>query len=64
MSSDKELGKSQVETDALEQVLDAFSEIVGWNVTDDWDGEAERVEGSPDHESSLPQRSFRTISKR
>jgi hypothetical protein len=26
-----------------------FPEIIGWNVTDDWDGEAGRVEGSPDH---------------
>jgi hypothetical protein len=49
MSYDRELGKREVETDALEQVLDAFSEIIGWNVTDDWVGEAEKVEGSPDH---------------
>ena len=48
MSYDKELGKREVEDDVLDQALDAFSSVAGWNVTDDWDGEAVRIEGSPD----------------
>jgi hypothetical protein len=45
---DKELGKREVETDIFGQVVDAFSSVAGWNITDDWDGEAEQIEGSPD----------------
>jgi hypothetical protein len=48
MSYDKELGKREVETDVFEQILDAFSAVIGWNLTDDWEGDAEQVEGSPD----------------
>ena len=58
MSYDKELGKREIETDILEQVLDAFSSVVGWNVTDEWDGEAEKVEGSPDHIIGLDGKPF------
>jgi hypothetical protein len=49
MSYDKELGKREVETDVFEQILDAFSAVIGWNLTDDWEGDAEQVEGSPTH---------------
>jgi hypothetical protein len=45
---DKELGKREVEDGVLIQVLDAFSIAAGWNLTGDWEGEAEQVEGSPD----------------
>jgi hypothetical protein len=48
MKSDAELGKRQVECDILAQVLDAFSTVLGCNITDDWEGDAEQVEGSPD----------------
>jgi hypothetical protein len=48
MKSDAELGKREVECDILAQVLDAFSTVLGCNITDDWEGDAEQVEGSPD----------------
>jgi hypothetical protein len=48
MKSDAELGKREVERDILAQVVDAFSTVLGCNITDDWDGDAEQVEGSPD----------------
>src|SRR6516162_9292567 len=48
MSYDRELGKREAETDACEQILDTFSDVIGWNVTDEWEGDAEQVEGSPD----------------
>jgi hypothetical protein len=48
VSYDKELGKREVEIDILARVLDAFSTVAGWNLTDDWDGKAEQIEGSPD----------------
>jgi hypothetical protein len=58
MSYDKELGKREIETDILEQILDTFSGVIGWNVTDEWDGEAEKVEGSPDHIIGLDGKPF------
>ena len=48
MSSDSEIGKRMVEDDLLDQVLDSLSVITSRTVTEDWDGEAEQVEGSPD----------------
>ena len=35
MSYDKELGKREVEIDILARVLDAFSTVAGWNLTED-----------------------------
>jgi hypothetical protein len=55
---DKELGKREVETDTFEQVLDAFSDVIGWNVLDEWEGDAEQVEGSPDRIIGLDGRAF------
>ena len=46
---DIDRGKEMVEEVILEQVLDSYPIITDRVVTDDWEGEAEQVEGSPDH---------------
>ena len=48
MSADSEMGKRQIENMVLDQVLDSFPVITGRAVTEDWDGDASQVEGSPD----------------
>jgi hypothetical protein len=46
--SDQERGKEMVEEIILEQVLDSFPIVTERTLTDEWDGEANQVEGSPD----------------
>jgi hypothetical protein len=46
--SDQTRGKEMVEEIILEQMLDTFSIITGRALTDDWEGEANQMEGSPD----------------
>jgi hypothetical protein len=58
MSYDREMGKREIETDVLEQVLDTLSTVIGWKVTDEWQGAAERVEGSPDRIVGLDGKPF------
>ncbi len=45
---DTDAGKRMVEEMVLEQFLDSFPLITGRTLTDDWDGDFPRVEGSPD----------------
>lgn len=45
---DIDLGKNMVEEMMLEQFLDSFPRITGRTLTDDWDGDFPRMEGSPD----------------
>lgn len=47
-NSDAEMGKREIERVVLDDVVETLSEVAGWNVTDDWNGEAEQLEGSPD----------------
>jgi hypothetical protein len=42
----------------LDQLLDSFPIITGRTPTDEWDGHAEQVEGSPDHLIGLDRRAF------
>ena len=49
MSGESEVGKREIENMVLDQVLDALPIITGRTVTNEWDGVAEQVEGSPDH---------------
>jgi hypothetical protein len=58
MPYDKELGKREVETGVFEHILAAFSDVIGWNVTDEWEGDAEQVEGSPDRIIGLDGKAF------
>jgi hypothetical protein len=46
--SDQTRGKEMVEEIILEQVLNSFPIITVRTLTDEWDGEANQVEGSPD----------------
>jgi len=48
MSTDSEMGKRQLESMVLDQLLDSFSLITGRAVTEHWDGDGSQVEGSPD----------------
>jgi len=45
---DTDVGKRMIEEMVLEQFLDAFPKITRRTVTDDWDSDFPRVEGSPD----------------
>lgn len=45
---DTDIGKRMVEQMVLEQVLDSYPLITGRTLTDDWEGDFPRVEGSPD----------------
>lgn len=49
MSADSEIGKRMWENMILDQVLDSLPMITGRTVTDEWEGEAEQIDGSPDH---------------
>ena len=46
--SDAERGKRMVEEMVLEQLLDAYLLVTGHTLTEDWDGDFPRIEGSPD----------------
>lgn len=58
MSADSEMGKRQTERMVLDQLLDFFPLITGRAVTEDWDGEASQVEGSPDFIIGLDGQAF------
>src|SRR5665811_1786358 len=49
MSGESEVGKREIENMVLDQVLDSLPIITGRTATNEWDGVAEQVEGSPDH---------------
>jgi hypothetical protein len=46
--SDKERGKRMNEEMIVEQIVDSLARITDRTVTDEWEGDAEQVEGSPD----------------
>jgi hypothetical protein len=46
--NDRDMEKRAVEQMVLDQFLDSFLAITGCTVTEEWDGEAAQVEGSPD----------------
>jgi hypothetical protein len=48
MPADSEMGKRQIESMVLEEVLDSLPIITCRVVTEDWAGDARQVEGSPD----------------
>jgi hypothetical protein len=56
--SDYAIGKRMVEDDLLEQVLDSFPIITRRTITEEWEGEAERIEGSPDYIIGLDGKPF------
>jgi hypothetical protein len=56
--SDKEAGKREVEDMVLDQVLESFPIITGCRLTDEWEGNAVRVEGSPDYIIGLEGKPF------
>lgn len=45
---DTDIGKRMVEEMVLEQLLDSFPRITGRTLSEEWDGDFRRVEGSPD----------------
>ena len=49
MSEDSEIGKRQIEEIVLDQLLDTLPILTGRAVTNEWEGDAQRVDGSPDH---------------
>jgi hypothetical protein len=55
---DLDRGKRMIEEMILDQLLDSFPLITGRTVTDDWEGQAEQVEGSPDFIIGLDGRPF------
>ena len=58
MSHDSEFGKREIENMVLDQLLDSFPIVTGRTVTDDWDDDAKKVEGSPDHIIGLDGKAF------
>jgi len=49
MSEDSEIGKREIETMVLDQVLDVLPLITGRTVSDEWDDtDATQIDGSPD----------------
>ena len=49
MGADSEMAKREIEHMVLDRLLDAFPDITGRTLTEDWVGEASKIEGSPDH---------------
>jgi hypothetical protein len=58
MSDDSEIGKREIENMILDQLLDSLPIITRRAVTEEWEGVAEKVEGSPDHIISLDGKPF------
>jgi hypothetical protein len=56
--SDREIGKRMIEEMVLEQLLESLPCITGRTVTDEWEGSADRAEGSPDFIIGLDGRPF------
>jgi hypothetical protein len=58
VSEDSEIGKRQIEDMVLDQLLDFLLILTGRAVTEEWEGVAEKVEGSPDHIIGLDGKPF------
>lgn len=58
MSADSEMGKREFENMVLDQLLNSFPIVTGRTVTEEWDGDASQVEGSPDFIIGLDRRPF------
>jgi len=58
MSEDSEVGKRQIEDMVLDQLLDSLLILTGRAVTEEWEGVAEKLEGSPDHIIGLDGKPF------
>lgn len=56
--SDQEIGKRMTEEMILEQLLESLPRITGRAVTDEWEGAAGQVEGSPDFIIGLDDQPF------
>jgi hypothetical protein len=56
--SDNAIGKRMVQDDLLEQILDSYPVITGRTVTEEWEGDATQVEGSPDYIIGLDGKPF------
>ncbi len=58
MSHDSELGKREIENMILDQVLDSLPILTGREATEEWEGDAKQIEGSPDHIVGLDGKAF------
>ena len=58
MSEESEIGKREIEAMILDQLLDSLPIVTGRTVTEEWEGEAEKVEGSPDQIIGLDGKAF------
>src|SRR5580658_6020822 len=58
MSEDSEIGKREIENMVLDQLLDSLPIITDRAVTEEWEGDARKVEGSPDFIIGLDGKAF------
>ncbi len=58
MSYDNDLGKCEIESMVLDQLLDAFCATTGRTATEEWDDDRQKVQGSPDHIIGLDGKAF------